>query len=115
MGNNYNYIAYLFATCAGVTKVGTVSVSGATDVDCGFSSGARLLLIKRYDGSGNWIFSHNASGFPSGNNRYRTLNVSANPVTNADIIDPLNAGFTLTSNFTGVAGGNGNYVFLAVA
>jgi hypothetical protein len=38
-------VAYLFATLAGVSKVGSVVHSGTTNVDCGFSAGARFILI----------------------------------------------------------------------
>jgi hypothetical protein len=42
------YIAYLFATVAGVSKVGSYTGNGSTqNMDCGFSSGARFVLIKR--------------------------------------------------------------------
>jgi hypothetical protein len=42
--NGYTYIAYLFATVAGVSKVGSYSGTGSTiNVDCGFSAGARFV------------------------------------------------------------------------
>jgi hypothetical protein len=49
------YIAYLFATLAGVSKVGSYTGTGADlNVDCGFSAGARFILIKRSDSTGDW-------------------------------------------------------------
>ncbi len=43
---NYNtgfYVAYLFATAAGVSKVGSYTGTGNNiDIDCGFTNGARL-------------------------------------------------------------------------
>ena len=52
-GTNSNYIAYLFASLPGVSKVGTYAGTGDTfNVDCGFSSSARFVLIKRTDPTG---------------------------------------------------------------
>ena len=49
-------------------------------------------------------------GISSGNDPYFLLNTNAAQVTNEDLIDPLNAGFTFSSNFT-----DGTYVFIAIA
>jgi len=104
-----NIIAYLFATLAGISKVGSVVHSGTTNVDCGFSAGARLVLVKRTDSTGDWWVWDTARGIVSGNDPYLRLNSSAQQNT-ADYIDPLASGFTLTSSFTA-----GTYIFLAIA
>ena len=104
------YIMLLFATLAGISKVGTVTVSGATNVDCGFSSGARFVLVKRTDATGNWYLWDSVRGIVSGNDPYLLLDTTDDEVTNTDLIDPLDAGFTLSSNFT-----NGTYIFLALS
>ena len=52
--STFSYIAYLFATIDGVSKVGSVSHSGTTNVDCGFASGARFVMLKRTDATGDW-------------------------------------------------------------
>ena len=99
----------LFATLAGVSKVGSVSHSGSTDVDCGFSSGARWVMVKRYDSTGDWYVWDTARGIVSGNDPYFLVNNKDNAeTTNTDYIDPLSSGFTLTSSFT-----SGTYIFLA--
>ena len=108
--NGETYIAYLFATLAGVSKVGSVTHSGTTDVDCGFSAGARFVMAKRTDSSGNWFVYDSTRGIVAGNDPYLLLNSSAAGVTNTDYIDPLSSGFTLTSSFTA-----GTYIFLAIA
>jgi hypothetical protein len=105
-----NYIAYLFATLAGVSKVGSVAHSGTTNVDCGFSAGARFVLVKRTDSSGDWYVWDSVRGIVAGNDPYLLLNSTAAEVTNTDYIDPLSSGFTLTSSFTA-----GTYIFLAIA
>jgi len=103
-------ISYLFATLDGISKVGSVVHSGTTDVDCGFSAGARFVLVKRTDSTGDWYVWDTARGIVSGDDPYLLLNSSAAQVTNTDYIDPLASGFTLTSSFTA-----GTYIFLAIA
>jgi hypothetical protein len=105
-----NYIAYLFATLAGISKVGSVTHSGTTNVDCGFTSGARFVLLKRTDATGDWYVWDSERGIVSGNDPYFLLNTTAAQVTNTDYIDPLSSGFTITSSFTA-----GDYIFYAIA
>ena len=107
--SSQKYIAYLFATLAGISKVGSVVHSGTTNVDCGFSAGARFVLVKRTDSTGDWWVWDTARGIVSGNDPYLRLN-SSNQQNTADYIDPLASGFTLTSSFTA-----GTYIFLAIA
>jgi len=108
--NGGTHIAYLFATLAGISKVGSATHSGTTNVDCGFSSGARFVLLKRTDATGDWYVWDSERGIVSGNDPYLLLNSTAAEVTNTDYIDPLSSGFTITSNFTA-----GDYIFYAIA
>jgi len=108
--NNNNYIAYLFASLDGISKVGSVTHSGTTNVDCGFSSGARFVLLKRTDATGDWYIWDSTRGIVSGNDPYLLLNTGAAEVTNTDYIDPLSSGFTITSSLTA-----GDYIFYAIA
>ena len=107
-----SYVAYLFATLAGVSKVGTYTGTGNTlNVDCGFSGGARFVMIKRTDSTGDWyVFDTTVQGIIAGDDPYWLMNSNAADVTNTDYIDPLSSGFTLTSSFTA-----GTYLFLAFA
>ena len=111
------YVAYLFGNVSGVSKVGSYTGTGnAIDVNCGFASGARFVLIKRTDANGDWYFWDTARGIVSGNDPYLLLNSSAAEVTNTDYIDPLNAGFTVTSSAPAALNANsGTYLFLAIA
>jgi hypothetical protein len=106
------FIAYLFASLDGVSKVGLVTHSGSsTDVDCGFASGARFVLLKRTDSTGDWYFWDTTRGIVSGNDPYLTLNGTNQPeVTNTDYIDPLSSGFQISGDFT-----DGTYIFYAIA
>jgi len=105
------YIAYLFATLAGVSKVGSVTHSGSsTDVNCGFSAGARVVMLKRTDDAGSWFWWDSTRGIIAGNDPYFLLDTNAAQVTNTDYIDPLASGFQISGSFQ-----DGDYIFLAIA
>jgi hypothetical protein len=114
-----NYIAYLFASCPGVSKVSSYTGTGADlNVDCGFSAGARFILIKRTDpgSTGDWYVWDSARGISAGNDPYSLLNSTAPQVTTTDYIDPLASGFTVTSSAPAALNASGgSYIFLAIA
>jgi len=112
------YVAYLFASCPGVSKVGSYTGTGATQViDCGFTGGARFVLIKRRDSTGgNWMVWDSARGIVSGNDPYISLNSTAAEVTNTDWVDTAASGFELSNAGGNLANSNGGaYLFLAIA
>jgi hypothetical protein len=112
-----NYVAYLFATTAGVSKVGSYTGTGNTlQINCGFTGGARFVLIKRTDVAGAWYVWDSARGIVSGNDPYLVLNSNAAEVTTTDWVDTHSPGFELSN----AAGNNvningGTFVFLAIA
>jgi hypothetical protein len=109
---------YLFASLNGISKIGTYSGTGSNvNVDCGFTAGARFVLIKRTDSTGtDWYIWDTTRGIVSGNDPYLFLNSNAAQVTNTDYIDPLNAGFTVTSSAPAALNASGGtYLFLAIA
>ena len=111
------YVAYLFATCAGVSKVGSYTGTGTTkQIDCGFTAGARFVLIKRTDSTGDWYVWDTARGIVSGNDPYLLLNTVAAEVTNTDYIDTYSAGFEISSTApAAINASGGTYIFLAIA
>ena len=116
--NGDNHVAYLFATLAGISKIGTYTGTGNDiNIDCGFTAGARFILIKRTDANGDWYVFDSARGIYPGNDSSIVLNTDSSPVTNIDSIDPLNAGFTVKSSApAGLNNSNGGtYMFLAIA
>ena len=112
-----DYIAYLFGDVSGISKVGSYTGTGGNiDIDCGFSAGARFVLIKRYGGTGGWFVWDTTRSIVSGNDPYIVLDTSAAEITNTDYIDPLNAGFTVTSTAPAdLNASGGTYLFLAIA
>jgi hypothetical protein len=120
--NNMNesgttYVAYLFATCPGVSKVGTYTGTGTTlQIDCGFTGGARFVMIKRKDSTGDWYFWDTTRGIIAGNDPYLFLNSNANEVTSTDYIDPYSPGFELSSSAPAALNASGGtFIFLAIA
>ena len=115
--NTRRYIAYLFATVAGISKVGSYTGTGSDlNVDCGFSAGARFILIKRKDSTGDWYLYDSVQGIVAGNDPYLLLSSTAAQVTNTDYIDPLASGFTVTSSAPAALNNSGGtYIFYAIA
>jgi hypothetical protein len=119
-GSNTNtklYVAYLFATCAGVSKVGSYTGTGTTQtINCGFTAGARFVLIKKTSGTGSWYVWDSARGIVSGNDPYLLLNSTAAEVTNTDYIDTYSAGFEISSTAPSEINENGgSFIFLAIS
>jgi len=113
------FVAYLFATCAGVSKVGSYTGTGTTkQIDCGFTSGARFVMIKRYDdgSTGDWYVWDSARGIVSGNDPYLLLNSTAAEVTSTDYVDTYSAGFEISSTApAAINASGGTFMFLAIA
>ena len=111
------YVAYLFATCAGVSKVGSYTGTGALQtVNCGFTGGARFVLIKRTDSTGDWYVYDSARGISSGNDPYLFLNSTAAEVTGTNYVDTTSVGFQVTAAApAGLNANGGTYIFLAIA
>jgi hypothetical protein len=116
-GSGNTYVAYLFATCAGVSKVGSYTGTATTlQIDCGFTAGSRFVLIKRTDSTGDWYVWDSARGIVAGNDPYLLLNSTAAEVTNTDYVDTYNAGFEISSTApAGINANGGTYIFLAIA
>jgi hypothetical protein len=116
-GSGSTYVAYLFASVAGVSKVGTYTGTGTTNaINCGFSGGARFVLIKRTDDTGDWYVWDTARGIVSGNDPYLLMNSTAAEVTNTDYIDPSSAGFEISSSApAAINASGGTFIYLAIA
>ncbi len=110
-------VAYLFASCPGVSKIGSYTGTGALQtINCGFTGGARFVLIKRTDGLGGWFVYDSARGISSGNDPYFFLNSSAAEVTGTNYVDTTSVGFQVTAAAPAELNANGGtYLFLAIA
>jgi hypothetical protein len=111
------YVAYLFATAAGVSKVGSYTGTATTlQVNCGFAAGARFVMIKRTDSTGDWYFWDSTRGIVAGNDPYLLLNAAAAEVTGTDYVDTYSAGFEISSTApAAINASGGTFIFLAIA
>jgi hypothetical protein len=113
IGPTETAVVYLFASLAGVSKVGsyTGSSSGTISVNCGFSGNARFVLIKRSDAAGDWIVvdSTRGSGY------YLTLNTTVAEIATS-VVTFTTGGFTTAAagSITN-ASSSATYIFLAIA
>lgn len=112
-----NYIAYLFATLAGISKVGSYTGNGSSlTVNCGFSAGARFILIKRTDSTGDWYIWDTVRGIIAGSDPHLSLNTTAAEVITDDSIDPDASGFIVNQlAATNINVTSATYIFLAIA
>lgn len=110
-----NYVAYLFASCAGISKIGSYTGTGATQtINCGFTGGARYVMIKRTDTTGDWYEWDTARGMVSGTDPYLLLNTQDAEV-NANSVYTVTTGFQIVSTAAGINASGGSYIFFAVA
>jgi hypothetical protein len=110
-GSGDTYIAYLFASLPGISKLGSFTATGsALDIDCGFTSGARFVLIRRTNSTGDWFVFDSVRGITDSTSPYLYLN-STSSESVASYIDPLASGFTVTTDFFG----SGDFIFYAIA
>ena len=116
--SGYNYIAYLFASLDGISKVGSYTGTGSDqNIDCGFTSGARFVLIKRYSSTSPWSVFDSVRGITSSTtDPYLFLNSTAAEATDAQRdLDPYSSGFTLAGNDTDINASGSSYIFYAIA
>jgi hypothetical protein len=109
------YIAMLFATLSGISKIGSYTGTGSQqNIDCGFSSGAKLIIVRRVDGGANWMAFDSVRGINTGGDPMVTVNNEYGEDSSTDYVDTYSGGFSVTSNSTINASG-GEYIFYAVA
>ena len=115
--NSGNMIAYLFATLSGISKVGSYTGTGALlTVNCGFTTGARFVFIKRTDSTGAWFTYDSARGITAGDDPYLLLNSTDAEVTNTNYVDTDTTGFKVTAAAPAALNASGGtYIFLAIA
>jgi hypothetical protein len=111
------YVNYLFATCAGVSKVGSYTGNGSTQtINCGFTSGARFVLIKRTDATGDWYTYDTARGMTVLTDPYLRLNSTAAEVATLGSVTTVSTGFALDATvLAAINASGGTYIFLAIA
>ena len=114
-GSGDNYIAYLFASVPGISDIGTYTGLGPQQVhvDCGFTNGARFVLIKRTDAAGDWMVFDTIRGITDSDSPMLKLNEEDAEVSGSFIrLNP--EGFRVVAgpdlNLVG-----GKYIYMAIA
>ncbi len=117
-GSGNTYIAYLFATLSGVSKLGSYTGNaGAStiNVDCGFTGDTpSFILIKESSGTGNWWVFDSARGIVAGTEKALYLNTTDAETSAYDYIDPYSGGFSLSIN-SGINTDGATFIFYAIA
>jgi len=116
-GSGNTAVMYLFASCPGVSKVGSYTGNGSSQtIACGFTAGARFVLIKRTDSTGDWYVWDSVRGIVAGNDPHLSLNTTAAEVTTDDSVDTDNSGFIVNQlAATNINVTSATYIFLAIA
>jgi hypothetical protein len=111
------YVAYLFASAPGVSKVGSYTGNGSSQtINCGFTAGARFFLVKRTSATGDWWVWDSARGITAPADPALALNNAAVEVTSTDSVDPTGVGIIVNQDATTNINVNGaTYIFLAIA
>jgi hypothetical protein len=112
-----NDVWYLFATLAGISKVGSYTGNGTSQtIDCGFKTGARFILIKRTDNTGDWYIWDTARGIVAANDPHLSINTTAAEVTTDDSVDPSSEGFICNQNTaTNINVNLAQYIYLSIS
>jgi len=125
--NNHFYIAMLFATLPGISKVGTYTGNAAAtnsgsnqNIDCGFSNGARFVLIKGTTVNSAWAVFDTQRGIIDAEDPILQLHTQSVEYDGnnggADYIDPHSSGFTVLATGGGTINQQGEtYLFYAIA
>lgn len=110
------YIAYMFASLPGISKIGSYSGNGTSQtINCGFSTGARFILVKRTDQTGAWYIWDSARGIAADTDPHFNFNQAAAEATD-DSVDPDNLGFIVNQvPATNINVSGGTYIFLAIS
>jgi hypothetical protein len=112
------FVSYLWATVAGVSKVGTYTGNGSSQtIDCGFAGGARFVMIIRATASTaqDIYIWDTARGIVSGNDPRLSLNTTAAEVTTLDTIDTTSSGFVVNTDASNVNVNGAVYLYLSIA
>ena len=112
--------AYLFGSSEGYSKCGSYTGNGGTsdiDIDMGFSSGARFIIIKEYSGTSNWFLFDTLRGIVSGGDDpfIRLDEDASSEVTTSDLLIPNSTGVTIRGVNSGINTNAATYIYYAVA
>ena len=112
--NNVDYIAYLFTTIAGISKVGYYAGSDSeqTITDVGFQP--RFCIIRNISIVEDWSCFDTLRGWSAGNDKYIKFNADT-AQSDYEFGAPTSTGFTLIGNNSAVNKAGQNFIYYAHA
>jgi len=123
-GSGDQSVAFLFASLPGISKVGSYTGNGGAEatngtpqtIDCGFTTGARFVLIKRTDAASPWHVYDTVRGILPGFDSRLELDNARIPDFDKDEIDADTSGFIVNQEATSNINITGaDYIFYAIA
>ena len=110
--NGSSYIAFLFASVAGISKLGNwVGDGGTQTITLGFQP--RFLLLKTWNTGGGWYMLDTRRGWGAGNDASLQLQEGNAQVSSRDDGAPTATGFTVTGDVANEVGRS--YIYYAHA
>tara|TARA_Y100001938_G_scaffold58709_2_gene82153 strand:- start:1403 stop:4063 length:2661 start_codon:yes stop_codon:yes gene_type:complete len=110
------YIAMLFSSIEGVSKVDTYTGTGSSGLSVTTGFQPRFLLIKRSDaGSTPWNVYDSVRGFSSGNDSVLYLDMTNAANTSTNFGEFTSTGFTINETYSDINNNGGNYLYYAHA
>ena len=110
------FVTYLFASLPGISKVGSYTGNGTSQtIDCGFTTGARFVMIKRTDSIGQWCVFDTARGIIAGNDPFLQADFTNPELLGQDAVDADNSGFVVNQTTEALNTSSATYIFLAIA
>lgn len=113
----YDY--FLFASLPGVSKIGTyIGTGDPINIDCGFTNGARFVLIKSIGIDDPWIILDTTSGITFQDDPVYTPGIDGDATQFVDVLDPYAPGFRVSNlhpTFEDANISGNTYLYLAIA
>ena len=110
------YIAMLFSSVTGISKVGYYDGTGSTGNSITLGFEPRFLIIKKANGANSWFVYDSIRGLGSGADPYLQLeNTNAQDTSGADVFATSSTGFTINQTYDSVNASGGKYIYYAHA
>ncbi len=116
--HDHKFVAYLFSSVAGISKVGSYTGNGSTSgptITTGFQP--RFLILKRRQPTGQWAVFDTVRGLTSsGSNGDYLIYLNQNQAqSEGTYIDLSSTGFTIKSTWAGINSTSNDYIYYAHA
>tara|TARA_Y100001938_G_C7978456_1_gene373048 strand:- start:282 stop:920 length:639 start_codon:yes stop_codon:yes gene_type:complete len=113
-GDGDDFIAMLFASVEGISKVGYYDGSNSSQtITTGFQP--RFVIIRRANDQQDWVVLDTTRGWASGNDTRLELNNTSAGNNNTDFGAPISTGFTLEGGTAKCNASGGEFIYYAHA